>query len=289
MAIKDLNFYGLRKLGYDEASIGVTGNMLADQIAIEAMCIRIKHAEHEGGMGAFGHFKNYVDLLWNNPDSGSMKRCIWNPWANKMFRKMLECNELGIAGPTSAGKSDPAGLYGVVSYTIDPTHTLVLIMSTTLAGAKRRIWKTVREYWESIPNLPGKHLQATSEIKGLNYQGTEYGISSGIYLLAGEQAAEKAALDRLIGIKAPRTGEPDELYDNLIRQPEFADLKHHFDEDTLRDLVPRLYNLSQDRIGKLILIIDEMTGVAESILNAVNTNLKPGNVGHFQLDRKSVV
>ena len=439
MTPQKINLYGLTKLGYDEDSLGLTGNLLEDQIAIEAICIRIEHAEHEGGLGTFGHFKNYVDLLWNNPDSGSMKRFIWNSWANKMFRKMLTENELSIAGPTSAGKcihlnttilmydgsvkkaseivsgdlvmgddatprtvqevhrghgpmlrvipehgepwlctenhvlvladwydhqdvemeaveffrlpvreqrcyyqfrsreaykrlqgkksyytlppdwsahriamepagdmdwvgfsvdgnhrfvlgdytithnSDPAALYAIVRYITDPTHTLVLMMSTAIKGAKKRIWKTTREYWESIPNLPGRLLASTNEIRGLNYQGNGYGESSGVYLLAGEQAAEKNALDKLIGIKAPRTGDPDGTYELLIQKPEYADLANYFDEDTLRDLVPRLHNLSQDRIGRLILIIDEMTGVSEAILNAVNTNMKPGNVGNFQI------
>jgi len=618
-----LNWYGLRKLGFDEEALGLSGNLLSDQVAIEALCIRIEHAEHEGGLGSFGHFKNYVDLLWNNPDSGSMKRCVWNPWANRMFRKMLECNELSIAGcscvsgdtrlldpltgrehtikdlcgqgvrpwvqtlhgprqadvpylkgeetlyrytldngssfectakhilltpagwsfasevrcgdlihkyernhlPTnsdddhtgqlpdahrcsekvegstdrcsayfrlcgeqlqsardnaqellpsqggvqisnlsasvrlgvlshesghshlclstdlstcsvsprmslsrkhglyhsdegtssplapkfrllqpshltsilrrsfsklarhfghtqhkgcdaaqregsesrrcvrcseessclppsgqpqdgccqapekveqdghyvfrgreaswelevshaqvvsienigvhdfydlnvpvehhyfaegaihhnSAGKSDPAALYGVVRYSIDPTHTLVMMMSTTIQGAKKRVWKTLREYWESVNGLPGKALWSSNEIRGLNYRGDSYGTSSGIYLLAADQSNEKAALDKIIGIKAPRTGEPEDTYEALSARPEYADLKKYFDEESLRDLIPRLHNLSQDRIGRLILIIDEATGVSESILNAVNTNLKPGNVGHFQI------
>jgi len=425
-----LTWYGLRKLGFDEESLGMTGNMLSDQVAIEALCIRIQHAEHEGGLGSFGHFKNYVDLLWNNPDSGSMKRCVWNPWANRMFRKMLECEELSIAGCSSAGKcidpdtpirmfdgsikkakeivagdavigddqsprkvlevhngygpmyqvtpsngdpwkctdnhihvlaveerlkdgwwegqitskdlhdrhvmkwfskanlirrkpdgstelvpfsiepcgdgdwvgfsvdgnhrfllgdytvthnSDPAALYGVVRYSIDPTHTLVLMMSTTIQGAKKRVWKTLREYWDSVNGLPGKALWSSNEIRGLNYRGDGYGNSSGIYLLAGDQSNEKAARDKIIGIKSPRTGAPENTYDALIARPEYADLRKHFDEETLRELVPRLHNLSQDRLGKLILIIDEMTGVSESILNAVNTNLKPGNVGSFQI------
>ena len=279
----DLVWYGLKRLGFDETAVPLSGNRTKDQLAIETIAFRIAHAEHEGGLGRFGHFKQIVDLTWNNPDSGSQKRCVWNAWANRMFRKMCEERELGIAGPTSAGKSDPAALYGVVSYMTDPTHTLVLVMSTTIAGAKKRIWKTLREYWESIPGMPGKALWASNEIKGLNYSGTGYGESSGMYLLASEQSNEKSALDKLIGIKAPRTGFPDESFEGLMAKPEYADLRAHFDEETLRDLVPRLDAFSQDRIGKLILIIDEMTGMVESLLNAVNTNLKPGNVGHFQI------
>lgn len=622
MTPTSLNWYGLKQFGFDSESLGLTGNMLTDQVAIEALCVRIRHAEHEGGLGPFGHFKNYVDLLWNNPDSGSQKRFVWNPWANRMLRKAFATKELGVAGPTSAGKccspeqlvlmfdgstkrfdeirpgdlvmgddatprrvrevhrghgpmfkvipaqgdpwyctenhvlvlkrtiaskkswrrmgeiveieakdfasashmfrrshkqfcagvdfpeqpipldprlmglwigdghvhnprisiddselgeveyvhkwanengytlvrhesnvcktcpsygftltdksrnnrvkklwkscikngekripreylinskkirlellagiidtdgyasrtffeiatkyeglkddivflarslgfrvsavhrfatcngkkfpswrisicgnvseiptlrkkckdktvrpnsectgitlepagdmdwvgfsvdgnhrfllgdftvthnSDPFALYAAVMYSIDPTHTLVFVMSTTIAGAKRRIWKTLREYWESIPGLPGHALWSTNEIKGLNYQGTSYGQSSGIYLLASEQSAEKTAVEKLIGAKAPRTGEPDESFEALMAHPDNADLIKHFDEDTLRDLLPRLYNLSADRIGSLIIIFDEMTGAAESLLNAINTNLKPGNVGHFQI------
>lgn len=624
-APQPLNWYGLKSLGYDETVIPSTGDRTRDQLAIETIAFRIGHATFEGGLGRFGHFKNYVDGLWNNPESGSMKRCIWNPWANRMFHKMCEERELGIAGPTSAGKccapetlvlmfdgsskrfdeirpgdqvmgddstprtvqeihtgqgpmfevipekgepwrctedhvlvlkrsiasgkswrrlgeivevpakefseasgskqryfkqfcvgvdfpeqrvevdprmfgiwigdgarhrcrisiprsepevfryvaawcehegyemreydhehltcptyavfpegdtsagtttnplwrflkasmddmekriprqylinsrskrlgllaglldtdghaagtyfeiatkftglkedivflarslgfkvsavyrlatcgdkkfpswritifgnvteiptlrkkckekvlrknsdctgitlasvgegdwvgfsvdgnhrflladftvahnSDPAALYGVVSYATDPSHTLVLVMSTTIAGAKKRIWKTLREYWEAIPHLPGKALWSTNEIRGLNYRGDGYGESSGIYLLASEQSNEKAAMDKLIGVKAPRTGESGATFGELMLQPEYADLRNHFDEETLRDLIPRLHNLSQDRIGKLLLIIDEMTGMVESLLNAVNTNLKPGNVGHFQI------
>ena len=280
---KPVNWHGLKALGYDETVIPMTGDPTRDQIAIETIAFRIGHTSSEGGLGRFGHFRNYVDGLWNNPDSGSMKRCIWNPWANRMFHKMCEERELGIAGPTSAGKSDPAALYGVVSYATDPSHTLVLVMSTTITGAKKRIWKTLREYWEAIPNLPGRALWSTNAILGLNYRGNGYGESSGIYLLASEQSNEKAAMDKLIGVKAPRTGESGATFEELMLQPEYADLRNHCDEETLRDLVPRLHNLSQDRIGKLILIIDEMTGMVESLLNAVNTNLKPGNVGHFQI------
>lgn len=282
-APQPVNWYGLKKLGYDEESIPMTSDPVRNQVAIEALCFRIGHRSDEGGLGRFGHLQAYINLLWNNPDSGSMVRFIWNTMSNKMLKHACEEEQLGVAGATSIGKSSPFALYGVVSYATDPTHTLVLVMSTTIAGAKKRIFKNVREYWEAIPNLPGKALWSTNEIRGLNYKGDGYGESSGIYLIASEQSNEKAALDKLIGIKAPRTGNSGASFEELIAQPEYADLRGHFDDETLRDLVPRLHNLSQDRIGKLILIVDEATGCAESILNAVNTNMIPGNSGNCQV------
>jgi hypothetical protein len=440
---RELNWYGLKKFGYDSTCIPLTGDPAKDQLTIETIAYRIGHKEEEGGLGKFGHMRAGIDLLWNRPESSSMVKFIWNSWANKMLFKACEEKELGVAGPTSAGKccesttyvlmydgtakmfkdispgdqvmgddgtprtvqevhsgygpllkvtpwdserdpwrctpnhtmvfrsvltgaveyedqahifaqgpksvfselrlfrpsnqilakifptheynfhvqsretfgftiesdgegewvgfsvdgnhrflladltvihnSSPFALYVVWEYITDPTHCLCLVMSTTIAGAKKRIWKNVREYWESVPNLPGKALWSTNEIRGLNYTADGYGESSGIYLLASEQSNEKAALDKIIGIKSPRTGNSGASYEELIQQPEYADLRRYFDEETLRDLVPRLHNLSQDRIGKLLLVVDEATGMVESILNAVNTNLKPGNVGHFQI------
>ncbi len=279
---KVLETYGLAALGYADA-IPMTGDYTRDQLAVEMLCYRISHRRSEGGLDRFGHMKRGIDLLWNNPENSSQKKFIWNPWAEKMLREMCECDELGIAGPTSAGKSDPAAIYAVWSYICDPSACLVLILSTTLKGAKKRIWKTLREYWEGIPNLPGKPLWSTNEIQGMNYNGDGYSQSSGIYLMASEQSSEKDAMDKLIGIKSPRIGEFGASFEELVESDEYRDLKEQFDEEYLRDLIPRLQNLSGNRIGKLIMLIDECTGCSESIWNTVQSNLKPGNVGSFQL------
>jgi hypothetical protein len=285
-----LNFYGLLKLGFTEDQLALTGRHVTDQLYIESLCHRISHKPEEGGLGPAGHFLKYVDLLWNNPELGSSKRYIHNSWGDQMIEEACgemdprALTQLGVAGCTSAGKSDPFALYAVGKYLIDPTHTLVLVMSTTLTGAKKRIWKTIKEYWNAIPNFPGRPLWSTNEIKGLSYDGVNYGDSSGIYLFASEQSNEKSALDKLIGVKAPRTGEPDESYENLRSLPENQDLvESGRSEDQLRDLLKRLSNLSDNRIGQLIVIIDEATGCSESILNALRTNLLPGNVGHCQV------
>lgn len=282
-----LNWYGLPALGYGPGSLPLTGVRTTDQLLIESICHRIALQPHEGGLGAFGHFMNYVNLLWNNPELKSAKRYVPNAWGDRMLEEA--CGEftprpqLGVAGPTSAGKSDPFALYAVTKYLMDPTHTLVMVMSTTIGGAKKRIWKTLKEYWMAIPNAPGRPLWSSNEIKGVSYDGKTFGDSSGIYLLASEQSNEKAALDKLIGIKAPRTGEPDESFESLYRDPAYADLVRIHSKETLRSLLPRLARLSDDRIGTLILIIDEATGCTGSILNVIRSNLMPGNVGHFQV------
>lgn len=279
----DLNWYGLPKFGYDESVVPLSGDPVRDQVTIESLCFRISHATHEGGLGRFGHFKRIVDLLWNNKDTDSRKRYTWGPWGERMIYEMCEEPELGVAGCANAGKSDPAALYAVVSYITDPTHTLVLVLSTTIKEAKKRIWKTLKEYWLGIPNLPGKALWSTNEIRGMDYNGKSFGESSGIYLMAGDQSKESEAVNRLIGIKSPKTGEPAETYEEIVRSGEFHDLMDKFDEETLRDLLPRLVNLSDERTGKLIILIDEMTGVSSAVLDAIMSNMKFGNAGHIQI------
>ena len=283
MTDKKLNWYGLREFGIGPDSIGITGNHTTDQLAIEMICFRISHAEYEGGLGRFGHFREIVNLLWNNPESGSMKRYTWGPWGERMLREMCEEPELGVIGSASCGKSDPAALYAVTSYICDPTHTLVLVLSTSLKEAKKRIFKTITEYWNGIKHLPGKPLWSTNEIRGLAYDGQSFGESSGIYLMAGDKSKEAESVNRLIGIKSPKTGEPVETYDEIVAKGEFADLMGKFDEDTLRDLLPRLVNLSHDRAGKLIVIVDEATGVSTAVLDALMSNIKFGNKGHVQI------
>ncbi|HUV39795.1 MAG TPA: hypothetical protein VMY39_09290, partial [Planctomycetota bacterium] len=144
------------------------------------------------------------------------------------------------------------------------------------------IWKTLREYHSALPNCPGKPLWSTNRILGPNYQQTGFGDSSGIMLLAGEKSKEKEALEKMIGIKAPRTGDADESYEALRARGEFDFLTDVFPEERLRDLLPRLLNLSDQRSGRIILLIDEATGVSDAIRNAYNANMKPGNAGHIQ-------
>ena len=217
-----LNYYGLKELGYGD--LPLTGRHATDQLMIESVCFRISHHPQEGGLGRFGHFMKYVDGVWNDPKNNCQKRFTRNSWSDRMLRKACEWDSLGVAGCTSAGKSDPFALWGVANYMMDPTHVKVLVMSTTIKGAKLRIFKTLREYWSSVPDIPGKPLWSTNEVLGPDYQWTGFSTSSGIELLATEKSSEKSALDKLIGVKAPKTGEPDSSFDSLLQEPEFMDL-----------------------------------------------------------------
>lgn len=141
---------------------------------------------------------------------------------------------------TVTHNSDPAALWAIVNYLADPTHTKVIVMSTTLKGAKLRIWKTMTEYWSGLSQAgtpPGKALWSNNMIRGPSYDFAGLSDAAGIQLLASEQSKEKESLEKIIGIKAPKT------------------------------------DGRRGRDGKLIVIIDEMTGCSESILHAAYANL----------------
>lgn len=223
-----------------------SGDEELDQRHLECVAFRYGLTPEQGGLGKFQHFKNIVDGLWNNPKYNSLKRHVWNSWSDWMLHNLCDHNWVAISGAKNSGKSDLIALWCVVNYIADPTHCKVLVMSTTLEGAKQRIWKYVTEYWDAIKGLPGQFLKSRSLIRGISYDMQQYSESAGIRLLASEPRMESESLDKIIGIKAPKTdGGPN------------------------------------PREGSLIIAIDEMTGCSPVILKAAEENLTANH--NFQL------
>ena len=224
---------------------GLVGDDDAKQLNIECFCFREGLTVEEGGLGKLNHFKNIVDLLWNNPKYESQVRFIWNDWSDLVFGELCVNRFTAISGSSSSGKSNMMALWVIVNYVADPTHTKAFVMSTTIKGARDRIWKYIIEYWKAIPNLPGKLVDSNGIIKGLSFDGITYGETSGIRLLASEKSKEKDALDSIIGVKAPNTEGPT------------------------------------GRKGLIIFGIDEMTGCSPSVYNGVKQNVSSNE--NFQL------
>jgi len=158
-------------------------------------------------------FKKIVDLLWNCPDSS--RRVIWNAWTERMLRAMVEYRYVGLAGCGSSGKSDAAAVFALVEWMAAPTETLCLITSTTIEGAKKRVWKSVTELWNSLEamwhregkSLPGKMLSSgnNAQIKGIDING-KFSSALGISIVAADTSADQSASKKLKGLKAPAEG-----------------------------------------------------------------------------------
>jgi len=206
---------------------------------IELYCYKIGRPKRLGGLGKFGHFKKFVDMTWNDPAISPTTSFVWNDWSEAMIKSAIKNKMSAWAGCASSGKSACAAIFALVEYLSDPKHTLVIVTSTTLTGARQRIWKSLDQYWRALPGLPGVMVPSIGRIKGVNLDGKTFGEGSGIFLLASEKKKEKDALGKLIGIKAV-----DELQSGQLTRP-----------------------------GRLILIADELPELPESLVHAAFTNL----------------
>jgi hypothetical protein len=169
-------------------------------------------AEGERGrLTRFDHFKNAVDLLWNTETSS--RKVVWNEWTERMLRAMIDNKFVGLAGAGSSGKSDSAACFIIVDYLSAPTERMWLVCSTTLAGARGRIWKSVTELWnalqakwdlEGVQGI-GKMVQSKGRIMGLDVHGN-FTESTGIWLIAAGKDDEGEADKKLKGLKAPTNG-----------------------------------------------------------------------------------
>lgn len=172
-----------------------------NDLTIELYAFRHQLTEEQGGLGAFQHFKNIVNLVWNR--KGSPRRFIWSPWAEDMVREACDNMYLAVAGCASSGKSDTYALWAIVNYLAAPTETLVILTSTTLREARRRVWKSIEEFWLAAPGLPGKLVSSLGQIKGMNKGGGVW-EGTGLVLVPSEKKAEREAVGKLVGIKQKR-------------------------------------------------------------------------------------
>jgi hypothetical protein len=102
---------------------------------------------------------------------------------------------------------------------------MFLVCSTTLAGARGRIWKSISELWSALEakwerdgvSGPGKMVDSKGRIVGLDING-RWSESIGIWLIAAGKDDEGEADKKLKGLKAPTGGQLRLIAD------EFSDL-----------------------------------------------------------------
>lgn len=171
-----------------------------DQFNRELYCFRNPMPLEKGGESREYHFKRIVSALW--PDDGP-KPFIWHPWAERMLEAACANKYLAVAGCASSGKTDFFAVWAIVNFIVAPYDTMVLVTSTTLKDSRKRIWGSIRDYWQAAPPLPGKLVDSMGLIRFDDGTG---GTSDkcGITLIAAEKKKEKEAVGKLIGFKNTR-------------------------------------------------------------------------------------
>lgn len=131
----------------------------------------------------------------------------------------------------NSGKSDSAAVFAIVEWLAAPSETLFLVCSTTLKGARLRIWKSITELWNALEaqweaqgvSMPGRMVQSEGHIKGVDATG-KVSDGLGILLIAAGKDDEAQADKKLKGAKAPSTQIPEKGGRLRLIADEFSDL-----------------------------------------------------------------
>ena len=163
--------------------------------------VNSKHSYPKGdkGLGKAGHFWKLVDIIWNHEDDLVFK----SEWGEQMIEESIDNEYTAIGGCASSTKSCTLALFGIMEWLSHPADTQVLMTSTSLKAAKKRIWGAVEKLWYDAPGMPGKYKKSEGQIVYMDDKGQTHD-TAGISLIACEKSQEQRAIGKFIGIKAER-------------------------------------------------------------------------------------
>mgnify|MGYP003648605149 CR=1 FL=1 len=188
-------------------------------------------ANHEHLRAKEFYFWRVCDELWNHSDLPE-KLMVRHPWAEQMIWAALNNKYLAIGGSASSGKSHTMAAWGIVNWLSKPKDTLVLMTSTTLREARKRIWGSVMSLLSVIEGAPIKIRDSIGNAAYVDERGILI-ERAGISLIAAEKSKTREAVGKFIGIKQKRViligDELSELSEailqaglsNLSKNPEF--------------------------------------------------------------------
>lgn len=117
----------------------------------------------QGGLGRFGHMRNAIDLIYNEPRRQMAARrqmaydprkddlLIWNDWSELMIQSFCENQWTTVTSGNSSWKTYCAAIYANMFYNASPHNTIVVMTSTSLPGLRKRIWKEAARFHRLCP------------------------------------------------------------------------------------------------------------------------------------------
>lgn len=159
-------------------------------------------AHHPKAIAREFYFWRLCDELWNRPDLPE-PMMIRHPWAEEMIRKAIHHKYLAIGGSASSGKSHTMAAWGIINWLSQPQDTLVLMTSTTLREARKRIWGSVMSLLSVIDGAPIRIRDSIGNAAYVDANGTLI-ERAGLSLIAAEKSKTREAVGKFIGIKQKR-------------------------------------------------------------------------------------
>lgn len=195
-----------------KSGLPLTFKVPVSELQMELYCYRNWHwLTKERGLQTewTHHFRQVVNILWG--PNNKKKSVEWNPWLE------IACEachyhpvtgapypHTGLNGCASSGKTLYGALHALVNWLCDPVNTLVLVTSTDLKAARKRIWGEITKLWQAAEAvMPGELIDSRYQIV-TGQKGKRYPDTSGIAVVAGEKRKEKEAVGKIIGAKNKR-------------------------------------------------------------------------------------
>lgn len=151
------------------------------------------------------YFWRLCDIIWNREDLFE-PLMVKHPWAEDIVKAAIENKYVAVGGAASSGKSHTMAAWGILSWMAKPDETLVLLTSTTLREARKRIWGSVISLLtvaKSLIDTPFKIRDSIGNVAYVDNYGTLF-ERAGLSLIAAEKSKTREAVGKFIGIKQKR-------------------------------------------------------------------------------------
>jgi hypothetical protein len=123
-----------------------------------------------------------------------------HPWAEQIIRECIDNKYLAVGGAASSGKSHTLAGYGIITWLAKPRDTLVLMTSTTLREARKRIWGSVISLLSVIDGAPINIRDSIGSANYIDENGQTFD-RAGLSLIAAEKSRTREAIGKFIGLK----------------------------------------------------------------------------------------
>ena len=181
-------------------NMDVGGLIIPATNTLTALLYGFRH--HESNKAKEYFFWRLCDELWNH-DELPEKMMVKHPWATEMIKAVIANRYVSIGGAASSGKSHTMAAWGILNWLAAPRDTLVLLTSTTLREARKRIWGSVISLLSVIEGAPLKVRDSIGNVAYINEQGNLI-ERAGLSLIAAERSKTREAVGKFIGIKQKR-------------------------------------------------------------------------------------
>ena len=207
----------------------VGGLMIPPTSLVTALLYGFRH--HDKPKAKEYYFWRLCDELWNSPELPE-PLMVRHPWAEEMIRAVIKNKYVAIGGAANSGKSHTMAAWGILNWLAAPRDTLILLTSTTLREARKRIWGSIISLLSVIEGAPIRIRDSIGNASYVNEHGTLI-ERAGLSLIAAEKSRTREAVGKFIGIKQKRVMViADELSEiseailqaglsNLSKNPEF--------------------------------------------------------------------